>query len=60
MKLRWIGYMSDIKKYTIWNLEIFINNVRLYNLNRMNPSIFAHMIDLLITMFLVGGANESD
>ena len=60
MKLRWIGYMSDIKKYTIWNLEIFINNVGLYNLNRMNPSIFAHMIDLLITMFLVGGANESD
>ena len=60
MKLRWIGYMSDIKKYTIWNLEIFINNVGLYNLNRMNPSIFAHMIDLLIIMFLVGGANESD
>ena len=52
--------MSDIKKYTIWNLEIFINNVGLYNLNRMNPSIFAHMIDLLIIMFLVGGANESD
>lgn len=29
MKLRWIGYMSDIKKYTIWKLEIFINNVGL-------------------------------
>ena len=52
--------MSDIKKYTIWNREIFLNNVGLYSLNQMNPSIFAHMIDLLITMFLVGGANESD